>query len=109
MGKKERRWEIMQIRIEKQIGKSTLQFTVDGEKEIDALAKAAGFTTIPTTCTLCQSDDVILDANKAEGYTFVKVKCNKCNARSQMGQLRDGSGIFWKPFEKFIPKDNNGK
>ena len=96
----------MKINITKKIGKATLTFQVEGEKEIDALFKASGFTTIPEVCGLCHSEEVSLDGNKADGYLFVKVKCLKCGARSQMGQLKDGSGIFWKPFEKFEPKKN---
>lgn len=96
----------MQIRIEKKIGQSTLEFIVDEEKEVDVLARAAGFTTIPTSCTLCKSDNVQLDSNKAKGYTFVKVKCLKCGGRAQLGQLKEG-GIFWKPFEVYKSKEED--
>lgn len=91
----------MIIKIQKKIGKSTLSFEVEGEKEIDTLAKASAFTTMPDRCELCQSENVVLDSNKAEGFTFVKIKCLDCNARSQMGQFKDGSGIFFKKWEKY--------
>ena len=91
----------MKINITKKIGKATLTFQVEGEKEVDAMFKAAGFATIPEKCGLCGSEDVVLDANKAEEYLFVKVKCLKCGGRSQMGQLKGNIGIFWKPFEKY--------
>lgn len=81
---------------------SNLTFEVEAEKEIDALSKASFYTTAPDKCDLCGSTDVILDSNKAEGYTFVKIKCLKCNARANMGQFKDGSGGFWKDFEKYV-------
>lgn len=93
----------MRVSITKAIGKSTLTFEVEGEKEIDTLAKASAFTTMPDKCDLCQSEDVVLSSNKAESFTFVKIKCLKCNARSQMGQYKDRSGIFFKRWEVYQP------
>lgn len=90
----------MKANITKQIGKATFQFQVEGTKEVDTLEKAALFATIPDICGLCKSGDVELSSNKAKGFTFVKVKCLKCNARSQLGQYKDG-GCFWKDFEVY--------
>jgi len=98
----------MKVRIQKKIGTSTLFFEVEAEKEVEVLNKTAGFTTIPEMCGLCKSTEIVLDSNRAEGYVFVKIKCLKCNARSQMGQLKEG-GIFWKEWEKYIPKDKKTK
>lgn len=95
----------MKVQIEKKVGSAVLKVEVEGEKEVDALFKAAGFTTMPEICSLCKSIDIVLDGNKAKGYTFVKIKCLKCGGRSQMGQLKDGSGIFWKPFEVYKKED----
>jgi len=91
----------MQVAISKKIGKSTLQFRVEGEKEKDTLAKASYFTTIPDKCGLCESDNISLDSNKTEEFTFIKIKCLECNARSNMGEFKAG-GIFWKPWEKYV-------
>jgi len=52
---------------------------------------------------VCESEDVILSGNKAKGYTFVKVVCNKCDARAQLGEYKEG-GFYWKEWEKYIPK-----
>lgn len=93
----------MKIQITKIVGASTLTFEVEGEKEIDALSKAAAFTTMPDQCGMCQSKNVALDSNKAESFTFVKIRCLDCRARSQMGQFRDGSGIFFKKWEIYQP------
>ena len=99
----------MKVNITKKVGKATLTFQVEGEKEVDTLARASGFATIPEICGLCKSEDLVLDSNRAEGYVFVKVKCLKCGGRSNMGQLKDGSGIFWKQFEKYEPKKESEK
>lgn len=92
----------MKINISKKVGKSTLTFQVEGEKDIDALAKASFYTTVPDKCGLCQSENVLLDTNRAEGFVFVKIKCLDCNARANMGQYKDGSGGFWKRWEKYV-------
>lgn len=91
----------MQISISKKIGKSTLQFRVEGEKEKDTLAKASYFTTIPDKCGNCQSENIALDSNKTEEFTFIKVKCLDCNFRANMGELKAG-GIFWKKWEEYV-------
>lgn len=91
----------MKIQITKTIGKATLNVEVDADKDIDALVKASTITTIPDSCGLCKSSEVELTANKADAYTFIKVKCLKCSATSTMGQYKDGTGGFWKEFEIF--------
>ena len=95
----------MKVTIQKIIGASTLTFEVEGEKEIDALNKAAAFATMPDQCGMCKSKDVMLDSNRAEGFVFIKVKCLSCNARSQMGQFKEG-GVFFKKWEIYQPKVN---
>lgn len=94
----------MKVQISKKIGKSTLSFQVDEEKEVDALARASFYTTAPDTCGLCESTEVELDSNRAKGFTFVKIKCLKCDGRSNLGQFKDGTGCFWKDWEKYEPE-----
>jgi len=93
----------MKITINKQIGKSKLVFETEGNKAIDALVAATAFTTMPDRCTKCGGDDVVLDSNKADNYTFIKVRCqnSSCRATSTMGTYKDQSGHFWKDFEIF--------
>lgn len=91
----------MKVTVTKKIGKATLQFSVEGEKEVDTLAKASFYTTAPDKCGLCKSENITLDSNKAKGFTFVKIKCLDCNGRANMGQFKDGSGCFWKDWEVY--------
>lgn len=91
----------MIVKISKKIGNTTLQFEVEGSKAKDALSSASQFTTMPEKCDLCQSTELMLDSNKSDSFTFVKIRCLKCDARSGMGEFKDGSGIFWKKFEKW--------
>jgi hypothetical protein len=91
----------MKVTISKKIGKSTLQFQVEGEKEKDSLAKASYFTTIPDVCGNCQSENISLDSNRTEEFLFIKIKCLDCNFRSNMGELKAG-GIFWKQWEEYV-------
>ncbi len=89
----------MKITVQRIVGRTTLNVEVEGEKDVEALTKAATITTIPDACGLCDSTDVSLVANKSDQYTFIKVKCMSCTAASTMGQYKDGIGGFWKAFE----------
>lgn len=95
----------MKVQITKSIGMSQLTFEVEAEKELEALAKASFYTTAPDKCTACGSTDVMLESNKAESFTFVKIRCTKCRATANMGQYKDGSGAFWKKFEAYTPTE----
>lgn len=97
----------MKINITKAIGKATLTFQVEGEKEVDTLARASFYTTMPDICSLCKSTDLELDSNRAQGFTFVKIKCLKCNGRANLGQFKDGTGCFWKSFSLYENKKIN--
>lgn len=98
----------MKINITKKIGKATLVVDVEGDKEIDALTRASTFTTMPDTCGLCHSDNVELVSNKADKFSYIKVKCLDCGAASTMGQYQDNTGCFWKQFEKYVPSAQKG-
>lgn len=92
----------MKIKLKKQIGTSLVEFEIEEAKVIDALALAGSLSEIPDKCS-CGSKDVKLSSNKADGFTFIKVKCNACGATSGLGQYKDG-GYFWKQFVKFEGK-----
>ena len=95
----------MQIKIKKRIGKSLLEFQINEAKDIDALFTAGILASIPDKCGICQSEDVCLKGNRAKGYVFVKVFCNKCFAQAGYGQYKEGIGGFWKNWEKFEKKE----
>jgi len=84
----------MKIKITKLLGTTSITFEIDEPKPKDALFSAGVLASMPTKCK-CGSEDVILSGNKAKGYTFVKVICNKCDARAQLGEYKDG-GFYWK-------------
>jgi len=91
----------MKIKINKAIGKTSVQFEIEKESEMEALFLTGFLASTPTKCN-CGSEDVEFTSNKAKGYMFVKVACKKCNAVSQLGQYKDG-GFFWKNWEIYNP------
>jgi len=100
----------MIVKINKKIGNTTLQFEVEGGDSVEALYNTSSFTTMPESCGLCHSSNLVLDGMKAktkEGkvVTYVKIKCLDCGASSTAGVRMDDRGLFWKPFEKYEPKD----
>ena len=95
----------MNIKISRVFNGISYMFDVSNEKGFDALAEAALFSQMPDKCGLCKSEGIHLSSNKAKGYTFVKMICSDCNGRSQLGQYKDGSGYYWKEWEKYEPKE----
>lgn len=92
-------------KVNKKLGDTMYQFEVDGKDVIDVLSDMAQLSSMPDYCPLCKSSFCNLEMNKAKDdkggeYTFVYVRCKKCNAKAQMGQYKSG-GIYWKKFEKF--------
>ena len=92
----------MNIKISRVINGISYSFDVANEKGVDALSDAALFSSMPDKCGLCKSENIHLSSNKAKGFTFVKMICKDCNARSQLGSYKDG-GFFWKEWEKYEP------
>ena len=102
----------MIVKINKKIGNTTLQFEVEGGDSVEALYNTSSFTTIPESCGLCGSNNLVLDGMKAktkEGkiVTYIKIKCldPKCGASSTAGVRMEDRGLFWKPFEKYEPEN----
>jgi transcription elongation factor Elf1 len=90
----------MKINIQKKIGKETYSFEFDSPDFRKGLALAGMLAQTPTKCSLCNSENVSLSANKNKGITFVKVLCKDCNARANFGEYKDG-GFFWHEWEKY--------
>lgn len=99
------------ISVSKKIGKSTIQIIGDsGETIKEVLAQGASIATMPDKCSICDGDDLTLDSNRTqEGYLYVKIRClnEECKAQATAGEYKDGSGVFWKEFEKYEPRDGS--
>lgn len=92
----------MKVIVKKKLGTAELTFQIEEPKDIDALAKAACYNSIPEACSLCKSENLRLELRKADNFTFISVRCLACSATANMGQHKDNSGtIFWKAFEKY--------
>lgn len=98
----------MKVKITKDIGKVKYSFEIDKEKGLDALSEAGFLSAMPTKCKICESENIHLATNKAKGYVFVKMLCEDCNARSPIGQYKEG-GFFWKEWEKYTPPAATGE
>jgi len=96
----------MKIKIKKQVGSSELSFEIEEKEIFDTLFNAGFLTSIPTRCSECNSEKVELQSNKAKEYKYVKVICKECFAQANLGQYKDGSGYFWKNFEKWQKQEN---
>ena len=98
------------ITIRKKIGKSELGYVGDSKNFRESLKEAALYATTPDKCTLCESEDVTLDANTSqEGYIFIKVRClnEKCGAAATLGVHKDEQSGWWKGCEIYEPKGNS--
>ncbi len=96
----------MKVNITKKLGNTTYSFQIEEGKDLDALVSAGFLASMPEICEFCKSTNLVLSSNKAKGFTFIKVVCRECRAKSQLGQYKDG-GFFWKTFEKYQSSQPN--
>ena len=85
------------MKIEKQVGKRTYEFTVEGSNLHEAVleSKKLSFYDVHK-CGCCQSDDLVLDAHVAKGkFKYTTVKCNSCRASVNFGQQQENPDIFY--------------
>lgn len=92
----------MEIKVQKQLGRSALIVNIDDKNDKEALAKALAFTQ-PDICGLCKKENIVWDAYKVNGkesdtYTYIKRKCLSCGAVSALGEYKTG-GYFWNKWE----------
>ena len=97
----------MKIKVTRKIGGTTYTFVIEEDKDLDVLEQAGVFGNPPTECGMCGSTDIHLASNRAKSddgteYKFVKLICDECSARSQLGQYKTG-GFYWKDWEKYEP------
>lgn len=94
--------------VKRKIGDTVYEVSADEKDERENFAHTLWLAQAPKKCGLCESTDVHLSVNKATSdkdgktYTFVKMLCNNCNARAQLGEYQTG-GFFWKGWEEYTP------
>lgn len=89
------------------IGEVLLKASIEGKALKDCLFQAGCITNIRRKCDVCGATTGFkLIANKADSYEYVNVEC-ACGAKSNLGTYKDGSGNYWKEFEKYEPKGQN--
>ena len=92
----------MEIKIKKKIGDVMIEASADDKDPRESLVNLAMISGAPTVCGKCGKDNVTLDVNKNTSdkgtFTFVKVVCNDCEARAQLGEYKAG-GYYWKEWE----------
>jgi hypothetical protein len=101
----------MEINVNKQMGNTSLEVTINEKDEKEALAKAIIFTQ-PDICGLCKKENIVWNANKVnikekDTHTYIKRRCLSCGAVSVLGEFKTG-GYFWKKWSKYNRSTNNG-
>lgn len=105
----------MKIKIQKQLGNSTIEIEVEGRDEKDALSKTSFFIQ-KDTCGNCNSENVSWFSSKIKSkkdgkeYIYIKRKCLDCGFENTAGEYNSG-GLFWnnewvKPFSRKQISDN---
>lgn len=82
--------------IKKIIGKTIYNFVVNGDNLHDVIMESQklSFGNVKR-CGWCDSDDLILNARKAEGFEYTEVKCLCCKAAIVFGRTKEDSNVFY--------------
>lgn len=93
------------------LGGVSYQFDIEEKDELETLHKIIVLSNPRHKC-ICGNNDpeqFHFTTNKSSNdkgtFTYVNVKCNKCEARSKLGEYKAG-GYFWHEFEKYSKPDN---
>jgi hypothetical protein len=93
----------MKSTIKNIIGGTEYTFEIEGKDVLQTLMLSATLGQKFDTCAICGEHELELSGSKAQGFTFVKIRCKSCGAQAKLGQYKDG-GYFWNRFEKYEPK-----
>jgi hypothetical protein len=83
----------MSIRATTKIGVTTI--TVDAKDVKDLFQQIGVFTELPSKCD-CGSENIRLRHRVAKGYDFYSLLCGACTKEFQLGQLKEGGGLYPK-------------
>lgn len=85
----------------------TITLEIEDRDEMETLHKAIVLSHPRKVCNACKSKGpFFFQTNKdSEGNIYVNYVCANCGAKSKLGQYKSG-GYFWRPFEKYQPKEN---
>ena len=91
------------------IGDVVYKAQIEGEDMKECLFQAGTVTGIRRKCDVCgKTEGFRLVANKADTFKFVNIECS-CGAKSNLGSYKDGSGFYWKNFERFDAQEVDQK
>jgi hypothetical protein len=104
----------MKIGIRKKVNPTTELFIeFDEERDLkEAILKATPFINLPSTCGLCHSDNISLQArktkdDKGQEFIYVEAFCKACFAKKSFGEYVQPKGaLFLKgDWNKYVPKN----
>ncbi len=104
----------MKIGIKKKLNATTeLSIEFDEERDLkEAILKATPFINLPSSCGLCHSENISLQArktkdDKGQEFIYVEAFCKACFAKKNFGEyLQPKGALFLKgDWAKYTPKE----
>lgn len=96
------------IKYSVKVGRNPVHIEAEGFKKLFLLS---GFlAAIPPKCGHCNSDDIVLNGTKNQGYEFYGALCRECKYELKCGQRKEDGGLFWKLDDGWVaPYKGEGK
>ena len=81
--------------------KQTIEAKFEGANIQEAVLAAGCILDFEGECGFCKEENISLRTRvtKDKGFKYTEFVCKACGARRQMGEYRDGSGFFLKPWQ----------
>jgi len=83
------------LEVTRLIGDSNVKYVANGKDLKEEILMCSWLLQAPTTCGACGAVDISLQGRSAKDFLFAEFRCNKCGAKTTMGEYKNPKGVLF--------------
>jgi len=83
------------LEVSRLIGDAQVKYVANGSDLKEEIMMCSWLLQAPQRCGNCDSPDIGLQGHMAKEFTFAEFRCNKCGAKTTMGEYKNPKGVLF--------------
>jgi len=83
------------LEVSRLVGDTQIKYQANGKDLKEEILMCSWLLQAPTVCGNCDAVDIQLQGRSAKDFIFAEFRCNKCGAKTTMGEYKNPKGVLF--------------
>ena len=83
------------LEVSRLVGDTQIKYQANGKDLKEEILMCSWLLQAPTVCGACGAVDIQLQGRSAKDFIFAEFRCNKCGAKTTMGEYKNPKGVLF--------------